>query len=103
MKASPSITPNRAMMILGMGLVTCLPRWLPLWVAVWLDLIPVAILSALLAPLPLTTALGPHLDLGRSELWAAIKTFGVATWTRSLGGAGLAGMIVFWLIRLYGP
>ena len=46
--------------ILGMGLVTFLPRWLPLvyltkrnlpyWLVEWLDLIPAAILSALLLP-----------------------------------------------------
>lgn len=44
----------------GMGLVTYIPRWLPLfylahrrlpqWLIDWLSLIPVAILSALLAP-----------------------------------------------------
>jgi branched-subunit amino acid transport protein len=100
-------------MILGMGLVTYVPRCLPLlllsrrpmpkWLVAWLDLIPVAILSALLAPLLLTTAPGPHLDLGRAELWAAIPTFGVAIWTRSLGGTVLAGMSIFWLIQSYMP
>jgi len=102
-----------ALMIFGMGMVTFVPRWLPLiflsrrqlpqWLVDWLDFIPVAILSALLAPLLLTSGAGPHLDFGRAELFAALPTFGVAYLTRSLGGTVLAGMLVFWLIRLYWP
>ena len=102
-----------AFMILGMGLVTYVPRWLPLiflsrrqlpqWLVDWLDFIPVAILSALLAPLLLTSGVEPSLDFGRLELFAALPTFAVAWWTRSLGGTVLAGMLIFWLIGLYGP
>ena len=105
--------PEYAVMILGMGMVTYVPRWLPLiflsrrklpeWLVDWLDFIPVAILSALLAPLLLTSGNVPHLDFGRAELLAAAPTFVVAWWTRSLGGTVLAGMLVFWLIRLYWP
>jgi len=49
------------LLLLGMGLVTCLPRWLPShylsrrslseWFIQWLELIPAAILSALLPAL----------------------------------------------------
>lgn len=105
--------PEYAVMILGMGVVTYVPRWLPLiflsrrqlpeWLVDWLDFIPVAILSALLTPLLLTSGTVPHLDFGRAELFAAVPTFAVACWTRSLGGTVLAGMLVFWLIRLYWP
>lgn len=102
-----------ALMIIGMGLVTYVPRWLPLiflsrrqlpqWLVDWLDFIPVAILSALLAPLLLTSGTVPHLDFGRAELFAALPTFGVAYLTRSLGGTVLAGMVVFWLLQIYWP
>jgi len=105
--------PDYVFMILGMGMVTYVPRWLPLiflsrqqlpqWLVDWLDFIPVAILSALLAPLLLTSGADPHLDFGRAELLAAVPTFAVAFWTRSLGGTVLAGMLIFWLIRLYWP
>jgi len=102
-----------ALMIFGMGMVTYLPRWLPLiflsrrqlpeWLVDWLDFIPVAILSALLAPLLLTSGADPHLDFARAELIAAVPTFGVAYLTRSLGATVLAGMLIFWLIGLYWP
>jgi branched-subunit amino acid transport protein len=47
-------------LVVGMGLVTYIPRWFPIlflsrrqlpqWFSEWLDLIPVAILSALVFP-----------------------------------------------------
>jgi len=105
--------PDYAMMILAMGLVTFIPRWLPLlflsrrdlpqWLVDWLDFIPVAILSALLAPLLVTSGPLPHLDFQRVELVAALPTFGVACWTRSLGVTVLAGMLSFWLLGLFWP
>jgi branched-subunit amino acid transport protein len=74
--------PEYAFMIVGMGIVTYVPRWLPLiflsrrqlpqWLVDWLDFIPVAILSALLAPLLLTSGPVPHLDIGRAELVCGI-------------------------------
>ena len=61
-------------LILGMGLVTYLPRWFPLFFLAkrnlpkvlvdWLDLIPAAILSALLVPALLTTARGISREMG---------------------------------------
>ncbi len=58
--------------VLGMGLVTYLPRWFPLfflarrnlpqWLIDWLDLIPAAILSALLVPELVTVGTPPPLD-----------------------------------------
>jgi len=54
------------LLIAGMGLVTFLPRWaplfflsqrkLPVWFVEWLDLIPAAILSALLVPALVTAS-----------------------------------------------
>jgi len=75
----------------GMGLVTYLPRALPLlylahkkmphWLVDWLSLIPVAILSALLAP----------------SLLVAVPTLLFALKTRSLGGTVVVGMLLYWL------
>lgn len=100
---------DRAYLVLlaGMGLVTYLPRWLPLvslahrplprWLVEWLDLIPVAILSALLAPALLASGEPRQLALLRPELLVAVPTFLFAWKTRSLGGTVLVGMGLFWL------
>lgn len=95
------------LLLLGMGLVTYLPRWLPLAflsrrslppvVTEWLDLIPAAILSALLAPALFTAGPDRHLTLTRPELWVAVPTFLFALKTRSLGGTVVVGMGLFWL------
>ena len=98
--------------ICGMGLVTFLPRWLPLayltkrslpsWLVEWLDLIPAAILSALLLPELLTGSTLRILDLTRPELVVAVPTFIFAIFTKSLGGTVIVGMLLFWLAgKLY--
>jgi branched-subunit amino acid transport protein len=94
--------------ILGMGLVTFLPRWLPLvyltkrnlpaWLVEWLDLIPAAILSALLLPELVTTGAPRNLDILRPELMVAVPTFLFAIFTKSLGGTVIIGMLLFWLV-----
>jgi len=94
--------------ILGMGLVTFLPRWLPLvyltkrnlpaWLVEWLDLIPAAILSSLLLPELVTGGAPRSLDLLRPELMAAVPTFLFAIFTKSLGGTVIVGMFIFWLV-----
>lgn len=100
-------------LVLGMGLVTFIPRWLPLaflarrklpsWFVEWLDLIPVAILSALLAPALLTAGTPRSLDLLRSEFWVAVPTLWVALKTKSLGASVLAGMLLFWIAGMLVP
>ena len=95
-------------LIAGMGLVTYLPRWLPIFflarrnppqiLVEWLDLIPAAILSALLAPALFTSGTPRHFDITSPELLTALPTFLVAIMTRSLGGTVLAGMVFYWLI-----
>lgn len=95
------------LLLLGMGLVTYLPRLLPLlvlsqrqlpqWLVEWLELIPAAILAALLAPAIFIESSSGHLDLMRSEFWVAIPTFLFALYTRSLGGTVLVGMLLFWM------
>jgi branched-subunit amino acid transport protein len=93
--------------ILGMGLVTFLPRWLPLvyltkrnlpsWLVEWLDLIPAAILSALLLPELVTGGAPRTLDLLRPELMVAVPTLLFAIFTKSLGGTVITGMLLYWL------
>lgn len=99
--------PEYILIVIGMGIVTYLPRWIPLllltnrkppqWMIEWLKLIPVAILSALLVP-ELVTSGGPRqLDLMKPELLVAIPTIFIAFKTRSMGGTVLAGMVLFWI------
>lgn len=93
--------------VLCMGLVTYIPRWFPLfflaqrrlpqWLIEWLDLIPVAILSALIFP-DLFTAQDPrHLDLFQLKSLVALPTLLFALKTRSLGGTVVVGMFLYWL------
>ena len=91
----------------GMGLVTYLPRSLPLlylahkklpqWLIDWLSLIPVAVLSALLAPSLFADGVNRSFSLGKLELIVAIPTLLFALKTRSLGGTVLVGMLLYWL------
>lgn len=91
----------------GMGLVTYLPRALPLlylahrqmpqWLIDWLSLIPVAILSALLAPSLFTDTATRSLAFGKLEFLVAIPTLLFSLKTRSLGGTVLVGMLLYWL------
>ena len=95
----------------GMGLVTYLPRALPLlylahkqmpqWLIDWLGLIPVAILSALLAPSLFVDSTTRNFDIGKPELLVAIPTLIFALKTRSLGGTVLVGMFLYWLAGMY--
>jgi len=97
--------------ILGMGLVTFLPRWLPLvyltkrslpaWLIEWLDFIPAAILSAILLPALVTDAATRTIDLGRPEFIVAIPTFVFAILTKSLGGTVIVGMVLFGLAHKF--
>ena len=92
-------------LLIGMGLVTYIPRWAPLfflsqrnlpgWFVEWLGLIPASILSALLLP-ELITAGAPRQLVFQKELWVALPTFLVALKWRSLGGTVLAGMLLYW-------
>ena len=95
-------------LLVGMGLVTYVPRWLPLffltqrdlprWLVAWLDLIPASILSAIVCPAILTSGEPRHFDLFHPALWVAFPTFIFALKTRSLAGTVLLGMFLFWLV-----
>ncbi len=93
-------------LLLGMGMVTFLPRWLPLillsrrsvpeWFYQWLELIPAAILSALLLPALVIHGDPRGLDLLQPELLVAFPTLLFAFKTRSLGGTVVVGMGLYW-------
>ena len=95
------------LLLLGMGVVTFLPRWLPLiyltrmslpkWFTDWLDLIPAAILSAILLPALITSGDPKQLVILRPELFVAVPVFGFAWKTKSLGGTVIVGMFLYWL------
>ncbi|HEK9102504.1 AzlD domain-containing protein [Bacillus pfraonensis] len=94
------------LLLIGAGVVTLIPRLLPLivfskiqipdWGLKWLSYIPIAILAALLAEV---------LFMNKAMQWdyllAAIPTFFVAIYTRSLLGTVLTGVIVIILLRLF--
>ncbi|UFS70107.1 AzlD domain-containing protein [Geomonas sp. RF6] len=98
------------LLIVGMGLATYLPRMLPLtllsrrqlprWLTDWLDLVPVAILSSLVAPVLVTTGTPRTFDPSRPDLLAAIPTLFFALKTRSLAGTVIVGMALYWLLGL---
>jgi branched-subunit amino acid transport protein len=96
--------------ILGMTLVTYLPRLLPVWllsrrelpevIAAWLRYVPAAVLAALLFPSLLVEGQRLQLDLTNLPLLAAIPTFWVAWKTKSLFAAVVTGMLLVALARL---
>lgn len=101
------IRPEIALLVLGMGLVTYLPRLLPVfflarrplppWFVEWLDLIPVAILSALIfGDLFVSPDPARFIPLNVKSL-VAVPTFLFALRTRSLSGTVILGMLLFWL------
>lgn len=96
--------------VLGMGLVTFLPRLLPVyflagrtlpgWFIEWLDLIPAAVLSALLLPALITTGTPKIITLYSLEMIVAVPIFLVAVKTKSLGGTVITGMGLYWLLDI---
>lgn len=99
--------PEYLYLLLGMGAVTYLPRMLPLvalahrrlpqGVVDWLGYIPVAILSALVAPGLLAEGATRSFEFGRLELIVAIPTLLFAARTKSLGGTVVVGMVLYWV------
>jgi branched-subunit amino acid transport protein len=94
------------LLVLGMGIVTYLPRWIPLiflsrrrlpeWLRHWLDFIPAAVLSALILPDLVTTGEPRQLAIFQPALMVSIPTFIFAWKTRSLAGTVIIGMALFW-------
>ncbi|MDW7709760.1 MAG: AzlD domain-containing protein [Deferrisomatales bacterium] len=95
------------LLLVGMAAATYLPRAVPLlvlsgrplppWMREWLELVPVALLAALVTPAVLATPDPRAVGLARAELWVALPTLAFAWKTRSLGGTVVAGMLLYWL------
>lgn len=94
-------------LILGMCLVTFLPRWIPVfflssrdlpnWFEKWLELIPVALLSAILLPSLIVKAPSSGVTFFSRDLLVAFPTFLIAYFSRSLAGTIIGGMFLYWL------
>jgi branched-subunit amino acid transport protein len=99
--------------IIGMGIVTYLPRWLPLfflskhplpsWLVEWLDFIPAAILSALILPSIVTAGEPRHLEWCKPDLWISVPTLFFAIKTKSLAGTVVFGMALYGLASALYP
>ena len=97
------------MTIVGMGLVTYLPRLLPMlllsgrqlapWITRWLSFVPATVLAALLAPGLICPDGGLDLSLDNLFLLAAFPTFFVAFRFQSFFGTVATGMVVVALAR----
>ena len=99
------------LVMVGMLVVTYLPRLLPVLlfssrdlpplVITWLRYIPAAVLAAML--LPSLVLVDNQLDLRINNifLWAAIPTFFVALKTKSLFGSVIIGMMVVAAARYF--
>lgn len=95
--------------LIGMGLVTYLPRVLPMlllsgrnlapWISRWLGFVPATVLAALLVP-GIVCADG-ELALGSDNFYllAALPTFFVAWRTKSFFGTVATGMALVALLR----
>jgi len=96
--------------LLGMLLVTYLPRLLPVWllagralpplVIAWLRYVPAAVLAAMLFPALLLEGHRLHISPDNLYLVAFFPTLLVAWKTRSLFGAVVTGMLLVALGRL---
>lgn len=97
--------------IMGMLLVTYLPRLLPVWllatrklpevVITWLRYVPAAVLAAMLFPAILLQGQKLYLRPENLYLLAFFPTLLVAWKTKSLFGAVVAGMALVALGRLF--
>ena len=97
-------------LFLGMSIVSFIPRWLPLfflsgkkmpdWFKEWLELIPVAILSAILLPELVTLTYPRSLNIFNIKFAVAIPTFIFALKTKSMGGTIIIGMFLFWISKI---
>ncbi len=95
------------LLILGMGILTYLPRLIPLflltklqlppWLEEGLDFLPAAILGALVLPLIIMPGDAREISLVQPHFLAAIPTIIIALATRSLAVTVLVGMGSFWL------
>lgn len=97
--------------ILGMALVTYLPRFLPAWLLSgrrlpdglrrWLGFVPVAVFGAMLLPMLVLQENRLHLGLDNTALWAGLATALFARRSGSFLGTILAGIGMVALSRYF--
>ncbi len=95
--------------LIGMAIVTYLPRLLPAWflrnqklpefVIAWLRYVPVAVLAALLLPSLLIQNQELNFRIDNIYLWAALPAIMVAWYKKSLFGTVITGMLVVAIAR----
>ena len=100
---------NVLITLVGMALVTYLPRLIPAWVlrdkqlpaflVAWLRYVPVAVLAALLLPSLLIENYQINFSASNLYLWAALPAGWVAWKKKSLFGTVIVGMLVEALVR----
>lgn len=98
--------------LIGMALVTMVPRVLPLlllstrklpvWLRTWLEYIPVAVLAAMLLPSLVSMDGAINLSFDNLFLWVSIPCFVVAWRTRSLLGTVGTGLVLVITARWLG-
>jgi branched-subunit amino acid transport protein len=98
--------------MVGMGLVTYLPRLLPILflsgrtlrplLVAWLRLVPPAVLAAMLAPALLTPEKRVDLSFENIFFWTALVAFPVAWKSKSLFATVVVGMGLVALARYCG-
>jgi branched-subunit amino acid transport protein len=90
--------------LVGMAIVTYVPRLLPAWflrekqlppfLVAWLKFVPVAVLAALLLPSLLVLEDEFNFSINNLYLWAALPAGFVAFKKKSLFGTVITGMLV---------
>lgn len=100
---------EKLILILGMALVTYLPRFLPMYVLTrikipkllidWLSYVPVAVLAALIAPGILTTDHRLSITWSNTYLLASLPAFFIAWRTRSMLLTVIVGMALVLIIQ----
>ncbi len=95
-------------LIMGMAIVTYLPRMMPLlifsknnlppWLESWLKYIPVGIFSALVFPGIFIRNQTFSMTINNIELISSIFVFAIALKTRSLGLSVIVGIISYWVL-----
>lgn len=95
--------------LVGMAMVTYLPRLIPAWVLrdkqlpafiiAWLRYVPVAVLAALLLPSLLMDGNQINFSASNLYLWAAIPAGLIAWKKKSLFGTVVVGMLVVAIVR----
>ena len=98
--------------IVGMAVVTYLPRLVPVMflssrslpplINSWLRYVPISVMAAMVMPVLVLQEKRISLGLDNLFLWAAIPTLVVAWRTKSLFGSVITGMAVVAVARILG-